>query len=136
MRYSKQREIILNALKANPVHPTADYIYDLLKKNNPELSLGTVYRNLNLLAKIGKIKCLKGFDTKEHFDHNTFDHCHIKCSVCGIIEDIILPKALAKHLDNLKKETDFKINGCEILLRGKCKKCKTDKEIKNENKRN
>ncbi|MDR0646277.1 MAG: transcriptional repressor [Elusimicrobiota bacterium] len=67
------------------------------------MSLGTVYRNLNLLAKIGEIKCLKGFDTKEHFDHNTFDHCHIKCSVCGIIEDIMLPKILAKHLDNLKK---------------------------------
>jgi Fe2+ or Zn2+ uptake regulation protein len=42
----------------------------------------------------------------------------------------MLPKTLVKHLDNLKKETDFKINSCEILLRGNCKKCNTDKEIK------
>ena len=56
MNYSKQRELILNTLKENVVHPTAEYLYEILKENNPNLSLGTVYRNLNQLAENGTIK--------------------------------------------------------------------------------
>jgi Fur family ferric uptake transcriptional regulator len=89
-----------------------------------------------LLVKTGEIKRLKGFGAKERFDHNTFEHCHIKCSVCGAIGDIMIPQTLARHINNLKEETDFKINSCDILLRGKCKNCKTNKETKNETERN
>ena len=124
MRYSKQRETILKALEANPVHPTADYLYALIKKDNPQLSLGTVYRNLNLLADEGHIKRIKGLDNKEHYDHNTFDHCHIICDCCGKVEDILIPPALLKNLTQLQDGTDFNIKACEVLLRGTCKECK------------
>ena len=56
MRYSKQRELILNAVLNNKVHPTADFVYNFLKEDNPELSLGTVYRNLNFLAENNMLK--------------------------------------------------------------------------------
>lgn len=124
MRYSKQREIILKALKDNPVHPTADYLYGLLKKDNPALSLGTVYRNLNLLADNGTIKKIKGVDSKERFDHNTFEHCHIKCEYCGALEDIMLPPAMSRQLTEIKQKSDFDVHSCDILMRGVCKNCK------------
>jgi Fur family peroxide stress response transcriptional regulator len=123
MRYSKQREIILTALRSNPVHPTADYLYNLLKPANPALSLGTVYRNLNLLAKDGKIKKIKGLDNKEHFDHNNFDHCHVICGACGAVRDIMPSKKLEAALKELKDYSSFKINSCEIIMHGKCKNC-------------
>ncbi|MEG0018555.1 MAG: transcriptional repressor, partial [Hydrogenoanaerobacterium sp.] len=50
MKYSRQRELVMNAVVNNPVHPTADYVYSHLREENPNISLGTVYRNLNLLA--------------------------------------------------------------------------------------
>lgn len=124
MRYSKQRELILNALKNNPVHPTADYIYALLKKENPALSLGTVYRNLKLLADDGTIKRLKGLDNSERFDHNTFNHCHFICQKCGAIHDIMLPQEIYKDFEESKNNKDYHVNACEIILRGVCKNCK------------
>jgi Fur family peroxide stress response transcriptional regulator len=124
MRYSRQREVILTTLKDNPCHPTADYIYGLIRKDNPNISLGTVYRNLSILANKGIIKRVKGLDNKERFDHNTFDHAHIKCTCCGRVEDIMLPREVAQSLDNLQVGTDFKINNCEILMQGLCSDCK------------
>ena len=56
MNYSKQRETILNTLKENVVHPTAEYLYDVLKRENSSISLATLYRNLNQLAENGIIK--------------------------------------------------------------------------------
>lgn len=126
MRYSKQRETIYKALKENPVHPTADYIYGLLKGDNPSLSLGTVYRNLNLLAEVGRIKRIQGLDGCEHFDHTIYDHCHIICEKCSAVEDILIPQALEQDLKALKNKTDFKITCCDIVLRGLCKNCKGD----------
>jgi Fur family peroxide stress response transcriptional regulator len=124
MRYSKQRETILTALKNNPLHPTADCLYALLKKDNPLLSLGTVYRNLNRLADEGLIKKIKGLDNKEHFDHNTFEHCHIICDKCGRVEDIMMAPLISKNLKRLREATDFDIETCELILRGTCKYCK------------
>jgi len=126
MRYSKQRETILKALQNNPVHPAADYLYNLLKKDNPALSLGTVYRNLSLLADCGFIKRIKGLDNKERFDHNNFDHAHIICNTCGSVRDIMIPPALAAQLAAVKNKPGFKACSCDLLLRGTCKIC-TDK---------
>ncbi len=130
MRYSKQRELIFNALKNNPVHPTADYLYALLKKENPALSLGTVYRNLNLLTKEGIIKKLKGFDGSEHFDHHTHNHCHFVCETCSRIEDIELNSDLYAALGKIKNRKDYHITACDVTLRGICKHCKENKENK------
>lgn len=124
MRYSKQRETILTALKENPVHPTADHIYAMLKKGNPSLSLGTVYRNLNLLADNGLIKRIKGLDNKEHFDHNTFDHAHIICTKCGHVHDIMLEDSLKQMLNKLKEGSSFTITHCDVVLKGMCNDCK------------
>ena len=124
MRYSKQREMILWTLKDNPVHPTADYIYGLLKRKMPGLSLGTVYRNLNLLAEGGHIKRIRGLDEKDRFDHNNFDHCHVKCKSCGGVSDIMITPQLSANIARLKLAAGADISVCEILLHGKCADCK------------
>jgi Fe2+ or Zn2+ uptake regulation protein len=131
MRYSKQREMILHTLKNNPVHPTADYLYGLLKRKMPALSLGTVYRNLNMLAEGGAIKRLRGAGGKDRFDHNNFDHCHMICKNCGSVQDIMLPPALARGLAKFKAGAPLHADECEILLHGMCNDCKKKtKEIK------
>ena len=74
MNYSRQREIILDTLKSNVVHPTAEYIYSILQKENPKISLATLYRNLNQLAEHGIIKKIDGLEQSSHYDHNTHAH--------------------------------------------------------------
>src|SRR5574344_2073855 len=88
MRYSKQREVILNCLKENVVHPSAEYIYAKAKEHMPGLSLATVYRNLNSLAGSNIIKKIDGLEGIAHFDHNTHNHYHFICEKCKKIYDI------------------------------------------------
>lgn len=88
IKYSKQRELIFNRVKNFPTHPTADEVYTALKKDNPALSLGTVYRNLNLLAKRGELIKIHIDNSKERFDARTEAHCHLLCTECGKVYDI------------------------------------------------
>ena len=78
MNYSRQREIILETLKKNVVHPTAEYLYGILQEKAPNISLATLYRNLNQLAENGIIKKIDGLEAPSHFDHNTHEHFHVK----------------------------------------------------------
>ena len=115
MNYSKQREIILNTLKENVVHPTAEYLYDVLKKSNSTISLATLYRNLNQLAENGIIKKIDGLESSSHYDHNTHEHYHFICDKCKKVYDIsadVAPDLVKKAQD----ETGFTINGSDILF--------------------
>ena len=88
-RYSKQRELIYENLKARCDHPTAETIYTELKKDNPGLSLGTVYRNLNFLAEAKLIRKLDVGQTSVHFDADLSAHHHFICKECQQVFDII-----------------------------------------------
>ncbi|HBH3043835.1 TPA: transcriptional repressor, partial [Clostridioides difficile] len=88
MKFSKQRELILNEILNNPVHPTADYLYENLKKDNPNLSLGTVYRNLAQLTEHGFIRKVSIPGNPDRFDGRIDNHYHIICEVCGEIYDL------------------------------------------------
>ena len=118
MNYSKQREIVYNTLKENVVHPTAEYVYDVLKKDNPNISLATVYRNLNQLAKLGKIKKIEGLEQSVHYDHNTHEHYHFICDSCKKVYDI---DASITFDENTQQE--FTIHGYDIAFHGLCKNC-------------
>ena len=71
MNYSVQNEIILNTLKENAVHPTAETLCSIIKEENPKIGVATVYRNLNKLADKGIIKRIDRLESATHFDHNT-----------------------------------------------------------------
>lgn len=85
-RYSHQRELIHQALMHTDEHPTAEMVYNWLKPANPNLSLGTVYRNLNLLADEGVVKRMS-FPV-ERYDAETRPHPHFQCHGCGRVYDL------------------------------------------------
>ena len=124
MNYSRQREIILDTLTRNAVHPTAETLYNIIKKENPDTNLGiaTVYRNLSKLADSGIIKRIEGLENSEHFDHNTHIHYHFLCNQCGKVYDI--NESVAPNLvKNTEDETGFIITDCDIAFHGICKDC-------------
>ena len=122
MNYSKQGEQIYETLLNNVVHPSAEYIYDILRQANSNISLATVYRNLNKMAQIGRIKKINGLEDRAHFDHNTFEHYHFICRKCGRIYDIpcdIAPDIIKKA----QEETGFKIESHDIVFNGIFREC-------------
>ncbi len=124
MKYSKQREIILETLKQNMIHPTADQVYALLHEKNPNISLATVYRNLNQLADMNIIRKVTGLDNATRFDHNTHKHHHFVCSKCHKVYDI--PYNIAPDLSaQIEAQTSVKIESCDITFRGVCPDCMT-----------
>lgn len=127
MRYSKQRENIKKGLGKFCIHPTAEELYLKLKPQNPNLSLATVYRNLNQLANSGEIKKIEGLSGQVHYDHNIKEHFHIICIKCNKIEDLE-PKMTNSLTKLLKKETEFEILSYDILVKGICKNCLNKKK--------
>lgn len=123
-RYSRQRELIYQVLKDTHEHPTADMVYRALKPDNPNLSLATVYRNLNLLAREGRIVRMP-FPV-ERYDAITSPHPHLVCSSCGCVTDLELPYDPA--LDQAAAKNGCRVTGHSILFTGLCAQCAAEPE--------
>lgn len=122
MKYSRQRELVLRALRENIVHPTADYIHTILKKELPSISLATVYRNLNLLADCGEILKINGLDGAVHFDYNTHKHYHFICTKCNKVYDV--PEDVAPNIrNNVNEQTGLTVLSSDITFKGICRDC-------------
>ncbi len=122
MNYSRQREIILETLQANVVHPTAEYLYAVLKAKAPNISLATLYRNLNQLADNGVIKKIDGLEAPSHYDHNTHEHYHFICDECKRVFDVssdVAPDIVRKA----EEETGFIVKKHDIIFNGVCRDC-------------
>lgn len=85
---TKQRKIILKTLQGRTDHPSADIIYQFVREQLPQISLGTVYRNLEVLTELGVVTKLNYGSGQSRYDSRTDEHHHFRCSVCGQIEDI------------------------------------------------
>lgn len=122
-KYSKQREEVFNFIKNAKNHPTAEEIYMLLKENNPNISRGTVYRNLNLLVDKGLVKKISISNMPDRFDYVCNPHSHAICKICGKVSDLSFSfdeEILAK---NIKEQTDLEVFSNEFTIYGICKKC-------------
>ena len=123
MNYSKQREIILDTLSKNAIHPTAEALLEFLKRDDSNVGMTTLYRNLNQLADAGLIKKIDGLEPSAHFDHNTFEHYHFICEKCKKVYDI--PSSVAPDLvKNTTQATGFDITSHDIVFHGICSECK------------
>lgn len=123
MKYSKQRELVLKAIQENMIHPTADHVYELVRKEIPNISLATVYRNLNMLAESNVIRRIDGLDGSVHFDYNMCNHYHFICTKCNKVYDV--PYDIAPGLvDKVNAETGLDVESYDITLKGTCNKCK------------
>ena len=122
MKKSRQREAILQCVLSHHDHPTADAIYMEVRETFPNISLGTVYRNLSLLTKIGKIKKISCEDRTARFAGLSRPHSHFICDSCGCL--IALPDYPDSELYNqLNQDFDGKITECNLIFRGMCRDC-------------
>ncbi|MBN1797117.1 MAG: transcriptional repressor [Spirochaetales bacterium] len=122
-RRSKQREVILRLLQSTESHPTASWIYDKLKSEFPHLSLGTVYRNLNILSEQGLIKKIDCGSTFDRFEANNHPHYHFICEQCNSVFDLKTP--IMNNLeDQLSGLHNFTIHSHMIEFFGVCEACK------------
>ena len=122
-RHSRQRELIKEFLKGRKDHPTADVVYRNVRMQNPSISLGTVYRNLTLLADAGEINRLNVGDGVDHFDADTSPHYHFVCRECGRVIDL--------EMDSIEEITaaaaarfEGHIAGHMTYFYGTCGQCK------------
>ena len=119
---SRQRSRILELLRGTGRHPTADWVYDQLKGEFPNLSMGTVYRNLSILIEQGLTAKIDFGSTFDRFDANTTPHHHFVCEECGAITDLELP--IDHDLDERVKEaTQFTVLRHRIEFYGLCETC-------------
>ena len=127
-RNTRQRELIIRLMDGNYDHPTADEIYELARKEDPRISRGTVYRNLNLLAETGWIRRLAVNGGADHYDCRLKDHYHFVCRNCNKVFDTPIP--YADSLNHTPVGMDgFKTEWHNLLLIGLCPAC-ADREEK------
>lgn len=131
-RNTQQRKVIYDILASTDSHPTADWIYDEVRKYIPNISLGTVYRNLKVLKDEGLI--IEINDGKQsRFDARIDNHYHFRCEVCGKIYDIE-PQAVRLDLNLTHlKDDGFKVANFRIEISGICKNCLEENRFEKDN---
>lgn len=130
VKYSRQRQMIYDFLMTRKDHPTADTVYQNIRQKYPNISLGTVYRNLTLLADRGQILRLQVGDGVDHFDGDISKHCHFVCSDCGTVTDMQLD-GLEELFAKAQQKSDGRIDRQSTCFYGVCGKC-LDKSAENQ----
>lgn len=122
LKYSRQRELIKDFLMGRSDHPTADIVYMNIRQQIPNISLGTIYRNLALLADRGEIQRLRLGDGTDHFDADTSPHYHFICNECGCVQDLRMdgPDDI---LDVAREHFNGQIAGHMTYFYGSCDRC-------------
>lgn len=122
MRLTTQRQIILEELGKVKSHPTANEVYDMVRRRLPRIGLGTVYRNLELMADNGIILKLEVGGTQKRFDATVTPHYHIRCSSCSRVDDMHI--AVQDQINDVaEKASKYKILGHHIEFTGICSNC-------------
>ena len=123
-RYSKKRAAIIDALRASDAHPSAEMLYQKLKEQFPDLSLGTVYRNLSQLKQDGDIACIATVAGQERYDATTAAHTHFICRRCHRVVDFWEIECSGCYAAEAARRYDVTVESQELLLRGLCTDCK------------
>jgi len=122
LRMTSQRQVILNELRRMTSHPTADEVYQKIRQRLPRISLGTVYRNLEILSECGLIQKLSLAGCQKRFDGNVENHCHVRCLQCGRVGDVHIDSAPALTVA-ARQASDFEIRGYSVEFTGFCPQC-------------
>lgn len=127
MNYSKQRELILQAVAGTKSHPTAEAVYNELKAEHPRLSLATVYRNLSQLCDAGRIRRLHLPDSPDRFDGDLSSHGHFFCRQCGALVD--MDGLSFEWAPLLPGEFPHRVDDCELICYGVCEGCLAERPV-------
>ena len=120
----KKRNAILQCLRSTDAHPSAEMVHQMLRQSYPDISLATVYRNLNLFKEQGLISSVCSVHGTERFDAETTPHVHFVCDCCDRVLDlaqITIPEALTHQVD----DTGCRVSGCSLTFTGTCRECRT-----------
>ena len=122
-RMTQQRRVLLEQLRATASHPTADELHSLVREQLPRISLGTIYRNLDILAKEGLIHRLDTNSAQHRYDGDMSEHYHVLCRECNQMADVRVagfkvPEAVVCG------DVDFDIDGHNLHFEGICSDCK------------
>ena len=120
---TRQRKLILEELRRMKSHPTADEIYSMVREKLPRISLGTVYRNLQLLTGQGVIRSIPSSSGQTRYDGDMEDHFHIRCRKCGKVVDLPYSIDVNINTNDDSEEFQFDIVGYKIELIGDCREC-------------
>lgn len=121
---TRQRRVILEELGKVTSHPTASELYEMVRKRLPRISLGTVYRNLEILSERGVIQKLHfGGGTQRRFDGNARNHYHIRCTGCGRVDDVPI-EAMAGLEKAARGASEYEITGHRLEFLGLCPHCR------------
>ena len=122
LKYSRQREAIKSYLCGREDHPTADMIYTSIRGDFPNISLGTVYRNLSLLVELGEIRKITT-DGADRFDARITPHSHFICRNCGCVMDVMVP--LNDPVPQVNQSWGHgEVEECRMEFYGICEQCK------------
>ncbi len=122
VRRSRKRDAILDLMRSTTCHPSADWVYQRMREQFPDVSLGTVYRNLKQLSEEGLIKSVGVVDGQERFDARISPHSHFVCNQCGAVQD--LPNCVSEEtIAPLGEEYGFVEQSYELHIYGVCKDC-------------
>ncbi len=126
-RMTNQRRIIIEELSKVRTHPTAMEVFEMARKRLPRISLGTVYRNLEVLTETGAIQKLETAGSQMRFDGTVEDHYHIRCVSCGRVDDVDSP--ISQRLaDKRTRVQGYKILWHKVEFVGVCPECQQKKE--------
>jgi Fur family ferric uptake transcriptional regulator len=123
-RATRQREVVLQAVRSTMDHPTADWVYRQARRRLPRISLGTVYRNLKKLSEEGLIREIQIAGQTTRFDANTGRHYHIRCLRCGRVND--LPISVDRRLEEeAGRAMNYRVVSHQVEVLGVCPLCQT-----------
>ena len=124
-RTTRQRKVILEELRMLDTHPSAADLYEIVRRKLPRISLGTVYRNLELLASSGAILKLESGGGQARFDGNPDRHHHVRCSVCGRVDDVHRPVG-DRGLAKIGTLEGYEITDFRLEFIGVCPACQAE----------
>ena len=122
-KHFRKRDAILAYLRSTDQHPSAETVYTSLKTQIPDLSLGTVYRNISLFKDQGLIISLGSVNGVERYDGNIDPHVHFVCTGCGTVTDLHgmpIPQELTA---TAAREADARVDSCHLTFHGRCRGC-------------
>lgn len=132
IRYSQKRADILAVIQGTSCHPSAEWVYQQLKPTHPDLSLGTVYRNLTFLQQHGMIQSVGVVRGQERFDGILSPHSHFVCNCCGSVTDLFGVELDAELDRSVSRQYGFAVQRHELTFYGRCPACTQDRQNQSE----
>ena len=125
---SKKRDAILESIRSTKEHPSAEWVYSQLKPLYPDLSLGTVYRNLAIFREQGDVISVGCFGGQERFDGNVEPHPHFVCEQCNKVIDLDLAFSGLEYFPDVERSVGGTVSGVYVFFTGLCDECLKNRE--------